>query len=414
MLLKLLDNEPFWGQHVGAINSVMKSLFFLSLLVQTTMCYAQVPQEQPSSNSSFNSFELAQPVVADSIQVERLNEISIKSAKGSVLKKEIVADEKKEYKSIKISSNKFMEKRKIASNQANSRSAAPLLQIEMDKEVALLKNSSPNSFEYYLSYYMAGNYNVAREDALKNAARLAPTDADVLTQSMGNALAKNDAVSAKFYVEKLKNANLLSEEVLAYAMDLLLSSGENQVLITHGFFDTYGVAYQQFLPDCPVQLTMISLELLQSESYRNVISEKGYNLPQIKNIDSSYLLAFCQLNKDKNIALSMTLPKAYLSPLKELLYPVGLVFEYRPNKLSDGVSLLMRNELLWNQILAKHNVIQFTSVESNNLASNYLPMLLYLKTMYELNDDKLKLAELVTALNFTAHKAGKLSLIKKQ
>lgn len=414
MLLKLLDNEPFWGQHVGAINSVMKSLFFLSLLVQTTMCYAQVPQEQPSSNSSFNSFELAQPVVADSIQVERLNEISIKSAKGSVLKKEIVADEKKEYKSIKISSNKFMEKRKIASNQANSRSAAPLLQIEMDKEVALLKNSSPNSFEYYLSYYMAGNYNVAREDALKNAARLAPTDADVLTQSMGNALAKNDAVSAKFYVEKLKNANLLSEEVLAYAMDLLLSSGENQVLITHGFFDTYGVAYQQFLPDCPVQLTMISLELLQSESYRNVISEKGYNLPQIKNIDSSYLLAFCQLNKDKNIALSMTLPKAYLSPLKESLYPVGLVFEYRPNKLSDGVSLLMRNELLWNQILAKHNVIQFTSVESNNLASNYLPMLLYLKTMYELNDDKLKLAELVTALNFTAHKAGKLSLIKKQ
>lgn len=414
MLLKLLDNEPFWGQHVGAINSVMKSLFFLSLLVQTTMCYAQVPQEQPSSNSSFNSFELAQPVVADSIQVERLNEISIKSAKGSVLKKEIVADEKKEYKSIKISSNKFMEKRKIASNQANSRSAAPLLQIEMDKEVALLKNSSPNSFEYYLSYYMAGNYNVAREDALKNAARLAPTDADVLTQSMGNALAKNDAVSAKFYVEKLKNANLLSEEVLAYAMDLLLSSGENQVLITHGFFDTYGVAYQQFLPDCPVQLTMISLELLQSESYRNVISEKGYNLPQIKNIDSSYLLAFCQLNKDKNIALSMTLPKAYLSPLKESLYPVGLVFEYRPNKLSDGVSLLMRNELLWNQILAKHNVIQFTSVESNNLASNYLPMLLYLKTMYELNDEKLKLAELVTALNFTAHKAGKLSLIKKQ
>lgn len=392
----------------------MKSLFFLSLLVQTTMCYAQVPQEQPSSNSSFNSFELAQPVVADSIQVERLNEISIKSAKGSVLKKEIVADEKKEYKSIKISSNKFMEKRKIASNQANSRSAAPLLQIEMDKEVALLKNSSPNSFEYYLSYYMAGNYNVAREDALKNAARLAPTDADVLTQSMGNALAKNDAVSAKFYVEKLKNANLLSEEVLAYAMDLLLSSGENQVLITHGFFDTYGVAYQQFLPDCPVQLTMISLELLQSESYRNVISEKGYNLPQIKNIDSSYLLAFCQLNKDKNIALSMTLPKAYLSPLKESLYPVGLVFEYRPNKLSDGVSLLMRNELLWNQILAKHNVIQFTSVESNNLASNYLPMLLYLKTMYELNDEKLKLAELVTALNFTAHKAGKLSLIKKQ
>lgn len=414
MLLKLLDNEPFWGQHVGAINSVMKSLFFLSLLVQTTMCYAQVPQEQPSSNSSFNSFELAQPVVADSIQVERLNEISIKSAKGSVLKKEIVADEKKEYKSIKISSNKFMEKRKIASNQANSRSAAPLLQIEMDKEVTLLKNSSPNSFEYYLSYYMAGNYNVAREDALKNAARLAPTDADVLTQSMGNALAKNDAVSAKFYVEKLKNANLLSEEVLAYAMDLLLSSGENQVLITHGFFDTYGVAYQQFLPDCPVQLTMISLELLQSESYRNVISEKGYNLPQIKNIDSSYLLAFCQLNKDKNIALSMTLPKAYLSPLKESLYPVGLVFEYRPNKLSDGVSLLMRNELLWNQILAKHNVIQFTSVESNNLASNYLPMLLYLKTMYELNDEKLKLAELVTALNFTAHKAGKLSLIKKQ
>lgn len=414
MMLILLNNEPFLGKHVGAINSIMKSLFFIFLLVQTSMYHAQGGQEQPISNSSYNMFELTQPVVVDSIEVDMLNEMIIIPAKGSKLKNEKVADEKKEFRSVKISSNKFMEKRKMASNQANSRSAAPLLQIEMDKEVALLKNNSPNSFEYYLSYYMAGNYNVAREDALKNAVRLVPTDADVLTQSLGNALAKNDAVSAKFYVEKLKAANLLSEEVLTYAKDLLLSSAENQVLITHGFFDTYGVTYHQFLPDCPVQLTTISLELLQSESYRNVMSEKGYNLPQIKYIDTSYLLAFCELNRDKNIALSMTLPKSYLSPLKEALYPVGLVFEYRPNKLSDGVSLLLRNELLWNQILAKQNVTQFTSVESNNLASNYLPMLLYLKSVYELNDEKLKLEELLTALNFTAHKAGKLSLIKKQ
>ena len=46
----------------------------------------------------------------------------------------------------------------------------------MDEDVRLLKDEDPNSFNYYLFYYMAGNYNIERESELKKAEKLDPTN----------------------------------------------------------------------------------------------------------------------------------------------------------------------------------------------------------------------------------------------
>jgi len=126
------------------------------------------------------------------------------------------------------------------------------------------------------------------------------------------------------------------------------------------------------------------------------------------------LTAFCDLNSDKRIALSMTLPKEYLLPLKESLFPIGLVFEYRNSGSHFESNDVERNAQLWNQILLKENINAFSSSESNNLSSNYLPMLIFLKSAYELNKESDKFERIEKALDFTARKSGKLSLLKKQ
>ena len=105
----------------------------------------------------------------------------------------------------------------------------------------------------------------------------------------------------------------------------------------------------------------------------------------------------------------MTLPREYLSPIKEFLFPIGLVFEYRQNnKLSKG-DLVLRNEKLWNQTLEKRNMNQFQSTESNNLSSNYLPMLLFLKAEYASLGDELKLEWVEKEIDLAARKSGKKS-----
>jgi hypothetical protein len=109
----------------------------------------------------------------------------------------------------------------------------------------------------------------------------------------------------------------------------------------------------------------------------------------------------------------MTLPREYLSPIKEFLFPIGLVFEYRQNNKLSKDDLVLRNEKLWNQTLEKRNMNQFQSTESNNLSSNYLPMLLFLKAEYASLGDELKLEWVEKEIDLTARKSGKQSFIKK-
>ncbi len=349
----------------------------------------------------------------DSIQLENLNEVEIISTKKSSKNKEDVSNSKQEIKSISTTSDKFIQKKKVASNQPSSRSADAPLQEKMDEDVSILKLESPNSFEYYLFYYMSGNYNVDREKELKLAEAMKPSDPDILTQCLANAIVKEDKTSALVYLQKIKENKLLSNESIAYAADLLESSSDNQALITHGFLDSYGVAYQQIVQGIHPEIKLISLDLLQSATYRNGLAQAGYILPSETVINTDYLSSFCSLNNDKKLALSMTIPKDYLLPIQSFLFPVGLVFEYRKEYSISEPSLVVRNEQLWNTSLEKQNVYQYKTMESNNLSSNYLPMLLFLKSSYLLTNEADKLIHIDKEIGTVAEKSGKVSFIKK-
>ena len=117
------------------------------------------------------------------------------------------------------------------------------------------------------------------------------------------------------------------------------------------------------------------MDWLTSPQYRTNLKIKGWKLPTSDFIDTKYLQEFCELNKDKTIAISMTLPKEYLIPILDKLYVSGLVFEY----LDVPTDLSVRNQELWKTKLNK----KLIDSEDKGLVNNYLPMLFQLKKIYQ-------------------------------
>jgi hypothetical protein len=157
--------------------------------------------------------------------------------------------------------------------------------------------------------------------------------------------------------------------------------------------------------------TLVSLDFLQSESYRKVLRKKGYDIPSQKIVDVSYLKSFCELNQGKNIALSMTIPKEYFEPIKNNIFVSGLIFEYRPNSSESSIEKL---EKLWKTDLNKQVINQFISPLSNSYGLNYLPMLRVLENYYQKSGNNDFFQKTTLDIDRIQKKAGISNQMKKK
>lgn len=385
-------------------------LFFSSLLC--LLLQGQPPVQNNSLNIQFNTNQIQEEknstIVLDSMvyEKEELEEKSVKSKTN--LERENT--ESSSFSKKQVVSKSFTQLKKSASSQPEYRTIETAIQKELDKKVIELQADSAAKFEYNLFYYMAGNYDVERAPFLQKAAELSPYNSDVLIQSMANAIILGDTIEAKKYLIKLKTEEQISEEGLSYASDVLLSSADCNMLITYGFLDTYCVLYEQIVNKNSNQIPVISLDFLQSQYYRSALTKLGYSIPEQKVVNVAFLESFCALNLDKNLALSLTIPSPYFVPLQSNLVPFGLIFEVQ--LLSDLPSI-QKQEDLW-RAMNKKNIIKFKSPLSNNLSSNYLPMLFYLDSEYDLNAVKVQKVNTELNIQEISLKSGKSALINKK
>jgi hypothetical protein len=311
-----------------------------------------------------------------------------------------------EYKS---TSYGFSTTKQKASVQRLQRSPSIEQQVQMDEAVGYFEVNSPNSFEFHYFKYASGNYDISLIENLKNAEKLRPNNADVQVQLAAYNMIKRDNDSAIGYLEKLKMAGKLTENTLYYAEDILLSVPENGVLITHGFDDSFGTWYNQNKTDVRKDVTIVSLDFLQSAHYRELLKEDGFKLPESTVIDVEFLKSFCELNSSKSISISLTTPKEYFKPLQNNLFITGLVFEYHKGEFDN----FHRNDDLWNSTLKKHLVDNATDEKSKQLSSNYLPMLLQLRKVYVKMDAKEKLKEVDDASDKVSVQCRKYEQVQK-
>ncbi len=401
----------------------MRTVFLLFLLLKGMVSNAQTGKEEEKSNVAIPSVSNAPAMNSTNSTTTRgaldtvsykLEEIQLKSSDKIELNKS------KQKKSIESSSSQsqmnqkkmeFSKAKAASSTQRNQRTPSKEQQQIMNKQVEDLEEIAPNSFDYNLMYYSSGNYDVSRESELIKAEEQQPENTDVIKFRAANAIVKGDTIEAKSYLRKLEEKQIIQPETVSYTQDVIISSGTNSTIVTHGFNDSYGTYFNQFNQNLAPNTTVISLDFMQSESYRNVLKKKGYELPKQKTVDVPYLKSFCELNQQKNIALSMTIPKEYFEPIKDNIFVSGLIFEYKPTLSQQSYQKL---ESLWNQKLNKKVINQFISPLSNSFSLNYLPMLIYLEEYYQNTGDKTKTMEIKTDIDRVRKKAGISNQLKKK
>jgi hypothetical protein len=268
-------------------------------------------------------------------------------------------------------------------------------QSEMDAKVKQLELISPNSWEYQLAYYLAGNYNLDRSPALEKAYQMNPENLEVQKQYVSLTYMTGDTVSAQNALSLMSVNDVISKEVASYTSDVLTSCSMNSTLITHGFEDTYGALFNQFSYQLRSDVKVISLDFLQSPQYRQALEGKGYVLPKSTKIDVGYLSQFCYLNADKELFLSVTIPRSYLEPLSKKLFPVGVTFEYTDKPAED---LPIRQENLWFEQLNKYGLTE--GEERSKFAMNYIPLLLYLEQKYIQEGNEVLLLQIRESMDY--------------
>jgi hypothetical protein len=296
-----------------------------------------------------------------------------------------------------------------SSQQTMQRTPSIEQQRKMEDAVGYFATNAPNSFEYHYFTYTSGNYDVTRVENLREAEKIMPDNADVHAQLAAYNIITRDSDSAEIYIDKILTSGRLNANTLVYAEDLLLSVPNQGVLITHGFDDTYSVYKKQQNEGVREDVTLISLDFLQSDFYRTLLREDGFAFPEENVIDVDYLKMFCELNASKSISISMTTPKEYFLPLQSNLYVTGLVFEYHQEVYNN----FDRNEELWNSGLSKHLIDDAKDEKSKQLSANYLPMLLQLRKVYGQKEENQKVKEIDKAIDKVSLQCKKYGQVQK-
>ena len=275
------------------------------------------------------------------------------------------------------------------------RTPLPAEQSEMDAKVKQLELISPNSWEYHLAYYAAGNYNLDRSPALEKAYQMNPENLEVQKQYASLKYMKGDTLSAQNMLSTMSLNEVISLEVERYTSDVLTSCSMNSTLITHGFEDTYGTLFNQFSHQQRMDVNVVSLDFLQSPQYRITLEEKGYVLPKTTKIDVGYLSQFCYLNADKELFLSVTIPRTYFEPISKKLFPVGVTFQYANAPADD---LPDRQENMWFYQLNKFGLAE--GEDRSKFAMNYIPLLMYLEQKYIQEGNEVLLLQVRDSMDF--------------
>ena len=372
----------------------MKSyLFYIFLIFPFGMVFSQVEKtEEINTNTNTNKSPLnntlSTPVELESIKTAKkekdakrleaepmLEEISVPADPTAVDKN---AESKMDSDVIggsAVQITNYKSSFKNYSEQRTQRSLSVEQSDEMEDLLRDLSSQSPASFESYLFYYLNGQNDLTRSRALLKANELKPNDVQVQEEMLTYYVLMNKGDETRQTLLNLSQKDIYSESAELYGQDMINSAPSNSTLITHGNEDSYGAMYALKVKREREDVEIISLDWLTSPQYRTNLKIKGWKLPTSDFIDTKYLQEFCELNKDKTIAISMTLPKEYLIPILDKLYVSGLVFEY----LDVPTDLSLRNQELWKTKLNK----KLIDSEDKGLVNNYLPMLFQLKKIYQ-------------------------------
>jgi len=389
----------------------MKLITLLSLIALTSSCTLAQAQEvqhkaveensknvTPATNSVSNGsniemYNTAPAVMDTTISIKKMESRDSK-AKLSI---EAEADSEAISSSslFKANSANYGTVYKESTHNRASRSATPVQQKQMNSSLGYMNTLAPSAFETNLFNYVNGRYDSDSANYLFEAAEINPSDPLLRKQLSAYYLVEEKGELADSVTQTLFQDGTYCAGMNYYANDLSFSVPATNTIVVHGIDDLLPLAQVQSEGNKTFEI--VSLELLQSKDYRKSLEKLGYKIPASKIVDTAFLVDFVQMNADKNIQLSMTLPKEYLANFMPNLYPMGLTFVL---KQSDDLNKF--NAELWENDWNKDLLIKGTGDWSDNLTKNYLPTLYTLQKYYRAEgkeEEVIKIQQVIDAIS---------------
>lgn len=399
----------------------MRTVLLFGSLLFTLVLWAQTETPNPKEEKSNFIYNNAEPELKEVEKEKSSKDIEGKKdeikGRNAVLKKSksksVAPAPVSNQQKIKISQQLYQEYDDVREQSQSPRSRTISLenQKNLNKIVDKMESNNSMSFEFNLAKYVNGNHDLANFQYLEKAYKQQSSNQEVVQLMIAYYEISSNKSKRKEFSKKLKDLNVFSKETYAYVKNVLNSVPVNGILVTHGSLDTYPLYVLMDVEGVRTDVRVVSLDFLQSETYRNKITNAGVLLPSNHSaINTNYLREFCDLNKFKALYLSFTIPKNYFEGIKSNLYASGLVFQYSVKKLNNMEAVIIS----WNKfdkgIFEKQTQ---PNNESKELISNYLVPLILLKKYYQKENNFGKAEEMGAYISKLAEWKSKEKTVEK-
>jgi hypothetical protein len=293
-------------------------------------------------------------------------------------------------------------------------------QTDLDAVVESAEKNIPGTFE--ANYIQCWNgKGEKRYEYLFKAFEINPNRPEMFDDFVTYYELKRDKVRLKEFCEKWFASNDISEGLLAWNYNMLMSCEENSILITQGDNDTYPALILQQAKDVRKDVAVMNISLLLDKSYRDTYF-KELSIPEFNGLsenksmkeNTQALCAHMQKYSPRSFYYANTVDPGYYENVKADVYSVGLAFKYSREGF-DNVAVLRKNyEKNFLKDYLKIDLNNDISSEViNDMNENYLLPFITLYNHYTESEEMADLKELSLLVNNIAGKSGKTDEVQK-
>jgi hypothetical protein len=291
---------------------------------------------------------------------------------------------------------------------------------DMDAVADRVSKNIPNTFEGNYIQYWNGNHEEELFKYLLKAYEIDPSRAETYDDFVTYYELKRDKIQVKEFCEKWFASNDISEGLMAWNYNMLMSCDENAIIMTQGDNDTYPAWILQNAKSIRKDVTVLNMSLLMLKDYRDsYFKELGipvFNVPDLKSaVEFNQLVCqHIQKNSSRPFYYANTVDPVNYANVKADIYSVGLAFKYSKDGF-DNVAVLRKNyekNFLKDYLRVDlRNDISQTVVD--NMNGSYLLPFITLYNHYTETEEKASLENLAILVNSIAKKAGQSEEVKK-
>lgn len=224
-----------------------------------------------------------------------------------------------------------------------------------------------------------------------------------------------DAKEREVYSRKLLMSGMVSQSLLSYSYNVLMSVEPNAVLFTDGDNTTLPLFILQDVMQVGKDVVILDIDLLEQKEY--MISKlKGSGLSFLDSNGSSGAGSICAglplQNTNRKFYYALTIGGENIAAIKDHLFVVGLASRLSKDRL-DNISIIKEN-------LEKRFLLDYLTIDFNGenefatgkvLSSNYLVPMLLLNDYYVQNGEKEKTEKLLQLVSKIAAESGKSDVV---